>query len=174
MRLRPVGGLDTATGALVLGGAGLIALSLVGLLVLLVPAGTQQGTLTGVEVSARPPADRVSAVLNVDAAIGAASAAQAGDRVDVLGYFSKQVTGTAGMTRVVVHDVPVLTSERSGSNVALTLALPQDAAMLLQEAQALGAKPFVTLRALDAPLSAEPAQASYSDADLAARVAGVH
>jgi hypothetical protein len=173
MRLRLVGGLDPATGALLLGGAGLIALSLVGLLVLLVPAGTQQGTVTGVQVSARPPADRVSAVLNVDAAIGAASAAQAGDRVDVLGYFSKQVTGTAGLTRVIVHDVPVLTSERSGNNVALTLALPQDAAMLLQEAHALGAKPFVTLRALDAPPSAEPAQASYSDADLAARMAGV-
>jgi hypothetical protein len=172
MRLRPVGGLDLTTGALLLGGAALLALSLVGAFVLLAPAAADPTPAPESVAVDAVTADHVVAVLTVDGTSGAATALQAGDHVDVLGYFSKQLTGTAGFTRVMVHDVAVLTSERSGTNVALSLALPRDAAMLLQEAQALGARPFVTLRAAGSPVDAEPAQATFSDADLAARLAG--
>jgi hypothetical protein len=176
MRLRPVGGLDLTTGTLLLGGAALLALSLVGAFVLLAPPAAKPTPPPEPVAESRAAdaltADHVVAVLTVDGSSGAATAVQAGDRVDVLGYFSKQLTGTVGFTRVMVHDVPVLTSERSGTNVALSLALPRDAAMLLHEAQALGARPFVTLRAVGSAVDAEPAQATFSDSDLAIRMAG--
>jgi Flp pilus assembly protein CpaB len=119
------------------------------------------------------PAGRVAAVLFVDVAAGAGSAARSGDRVDVLGYFSRQITGSDNVTRLLLQDVPVLTIDRSGASVALTLALSQDAALLLQEAQALGARPFVTLRSVNGASALAPST-TLSDADLAGRLAGGH
>jgi Flp pilus assembly protein CpaB len=118
------------------------------------------------------PADRVAAVLNVDASTGAGVAARSGDHVDVLGYFSRQVTGGESVTRVLMHDVPVMTIDRSAATVALTLAVPQDASLLLQEAQALGARPFVMLLPETAQTSASAGPRSFSDTDLANRLTG--
>jgi hypothetical protein len=84
----------------------------------------------------------------------------------VLGYFSAQTTGSTAITRVLLQDVPVLGADRSGSTVALTLALPQSNALLLQEAQALGTHPYVIVRPLQ-PLTDLPT--SFSDTDLATR-----
>jgi Flp pilus assembly protein CpaB len=181
MRLIPTGGFDLATGALVVGGAVLVAASLVTAVVLFAPAEpeslTAEPTPTSVSVMARPltvlAPDRVATVLSVDLAIGAGAAAQAGDRDDVLGYYSRQATGAASVTRLLLQDVPVLAVARSGANAALTLAVPHDGAILLQEAQALGGKPFVSLRPV--PPAAGPAAtspASFSDVDLALRLAG--
>jgi hypothetical protein len=64
-----------------------------------------------------------------------------------------------------------LAVDRAGANVSLTLAVPQQSALLLQEAQALGVRPFVTLRPVRAT-SEMPA--SFSDSDLAGRLAGAH
>jgi Flp pilus assembly protein CpaB len=182
MRLRPTGGLDLATGALIGGGAVLIAASLVAAVVFLTPPATVEAppastppVATQAAVASRPsvalPADRVAAVLYVDAAAGAGSAARSGDRVDVLGYFSHQVTGSENVTRLLLQDVSVLTTDRSGANVALTLAVSQDAALLLQEAQALGVRPFVTLRPVKGATAPAPSS-TLSDADLVGRLAG--
>jgi hypothetical protein len=175
MRLRLAGGLDLAAGALVVSGAGLVVASLVAAVALrnslAVPSGSPNLTPSASDDLAlsEAPADRVAAVLNVDVLAGAGGSARSGDRVDVLGYFSRQITGGDSVTRVLVEDVPVLASDRSGGEVALTLAVPQSAALLLQEAQALGARPFVTLRSPHG--TGNDARKSFSDADLAARLA---
>src|SRR5438132_7673255 len=177
MQFRSAGGFDLATGALILGGAGLIAAAIVAAVVLISPppqvAPAVPEPIPTAPLSGRPsaalPADRVAAALTVDVSAGAGGAARAGDHVDVLAYFSRQITGAEAVTRVVMQDVAVLNVDRSGSSVALTLALPQASALLLQEAQALGARPFVTLRptrqSTDIP-------AAFSDSDLANRFAG--
>jgi len=105
----------------------------------------------------------------VDVGAGAGGTARTGDHVDVLGYFPRQVTGAEAVTRVLVQDVSVLGVERAGANVVLTLAVPQQTALLLQEAQALGAHPFVTLRPLQATAETP---AIFSDGDLASRISG--
>jgi Flp pilus assembly protein CpaB len=178
MRNRPAGGLDLATVALLVGGAAVIAASVVAAIVLLTPtpvAAPLSGEPTGLmsRTSVALPAGRVAAVLTVDASAGAGAAARSGDHVDVLGYFSPQATGADSITRVLLRDVPVVTVERSAANVALTLAVPQDDALLLQEAQALGARPFVMLLADAAQPSALDAPTSFSDADFAKRLAGM-
>jgi hypothetical protein len=89
--------------------------------------------------------------------------------VDVLGYLSRQITGGDAATRVLVQDAQVLGVDRSGSAVALTLAVPQDAALLLQESQALGARPLVTLRPTT---GAAEMPSAFTDSDLARRLAG--
>ena len=91
----------------------------------------------------------------------------------MLGYFSRQVIGIESITRVLLQDIPVLTVDRSGSGVALTLAVPHDGALLLQEAQAIGARPFVTLRSVRVAPNADGVPPSFSDTDLAGRLAGV-
>ncbi len=163
---RPLAGLDLVTGALLLGGAGLLAASIVAAVVLLTPP--EGSPVPGPEavptplLAGRPSAalspDRVATVLAVDAGVGAGSAVRAGDHVDVLAFFAQQTT-----TRLILQDVPVLNVDRSGSSIALTLAVPQTSALVLQESQALGARPLVTLRPLQ-PLGELPG--SFSDADL--------
>src|SRR5438046_754284 len=107
MRFRPAGGLDLITGALVLGGALLVAASLVAAVVVLAPpaqpAVQPQPTpapTPGRGLAALPP-DRVATVLYVEVAAGAGSAARAGDHIDLLGYFPRQVTGTDNVTRLL-------------------------------------------------------------------------
>ena len=92
----------------------------------------------------------------------------AGDRIDVLGFFSRQITGAEAVTRVLVRDAPVLTVDRTGGSVALTLEVTPSAALLLHEAQALGARPFVTLRSAQAT---GEVPAGFSDSELAQKVA---
>jgi hypothetical protein len=74
---------------------------------------------------------------------------------------------------MLLPDVAVLTVERSGSSVALTLAIPRDTALLLHEAQSLGARQFVTLRPYAAG-DATRVWATFSDAELASRFVGAH
>lgn len=168
MPLRLPAGLDFATGALLLGGAGLVAASIVAGVILLAPASAP--AVTNAEPTPTPlPIDRPSAalapdhvgtVLSVDASAGASSAVRPGDHIDVVAFFSRQAT-----TRMMLQDVPVLGVDRSGSNIALTLSVPQASALLLQEAQALGAHPFVLLR----PIQLRAAlPTSFSDSDLTA------
>jgi Flp pilus assembly protein CpaB len=182
MRLRSAGGFDLLTGVLLLGGAALLAVAIVAAVVLLAPPRAPESVValepeptalpTPGRTSAALPADRVAAVLTVDASQGAAAATRQGDHVDVLAYFSPRVTGDQSITRVLLADVPVLSVDRAGSSVGLTLAVPQDSALLLQEAQALGGQPFVTLRS---PQSSPDLPPTFSDADLASRLAaGAH
>ena len=174
-RLRLAGGFDAATAGLILGGAALIAASIVAAVSLLAPpkapaAVSEEPTATPVitgRTSAALPPDRVATVLTVDAGAGAASVAKPGDHIDILGYFAHQTTGADSVTRVLLSDVPVVSTDRSGSSIALTLAVPQQSALLLQEAQALGAQPFVTVHPLQ-PVTALPS--SFSDTDLANRL----
>jgi hypothetical protein len=181
------GGLDLATGALVLGGVGLIVVSLVGAAALLrAPTAEVEPTASAPRLSVpvataasvRPSialsADRVAAVLVVDATTGAGSAARLGDHVDVLGYFSRQVIGSESVTRMLLEDVAVLEIDRSGAGVALTLAVPHEGALLLHEAQAIGARPFVTLRSVRPGAAGEGVPQRFSDTELAERLAGGH
>jgi Flp pilus assembly protein CpaB len=174
-RPRLASGFDAVSAALIVGGAALVAASIVAAVVLLspprspepaAPEPTPTPLLTGRTSAALPP-DRVATVLTVDAAAGAAGAARMGDHIDILGFFSRQASGTDPVTRVLLADVPVLSVDRSGTSVALTLAVPQESALLLNEAQALGAQPLVALRPLH-PVGEPPA--SFSDADLAKRL----
>jgi len=183
MRHRPAGGLDLVTAVLIAGGAVLVAASIVVAIVLLTPA---EGVAPIVAEPAPVPADaigrtsvalaadRVAAVLNVDASAGAGFAARPGDHVAVLGYFSRQITGAESVTRVLLRDVPVVARARSTAGVALTLAVPQADALLLQEAQTLGAHPFVMLLPGAGQPGASDQSTSFSDADLANRLTGMH
>ena len=174
-RFRLTGGFDAATAGLILGGALLIAVSIVAAVVLLTPPPGQAPAATeptptpiisGRTAAALPP-DRVAAVLTVDATTGAAGATRTGDHIDILGYFSHQATGADAVTRVLLSDVTVLGVDRAGSSVALTLSVPQESALLLHEAQALGAQPVVALRPIQ-PLAEVPG--SFSDTNLATRL----
>jgi hypothetical protein len=178
------GGLDLATGALILSGVALIAASLAVAVATRVPppttvpdAAEPSLPMPAATVMSRPSvalsADQVATVLFVDASAGAGSAARPGDRVDVLGYFSRQIVGPEGLTRMLLEDVPVLSADRSGPGVALTLAVPQNGALLLQEALAIGAHPFVTLRSAQVSPDAAGVPRSFSDSDLVERIAGV-
>lgn len=178
MRIRFLAGLDFLTLLLLACGAALLLTAAIGAWVLLAPPAAPESeavaapTATADRAAAALPADQVATVLYVDAAVGAGVATRGGDRVDVLGYFARQVTGSGGLTRVLLQDVPVLNTSRAGNTVALTLAVSQDSALLLHEAQALGARPFVTLRSERVGGSAAGLPASFSDADLAERLAG--
>jgi hypothetical protein len=183
VRHRPAGGLDLITAALIAGGAALIAASIVVAVVLLSPSASPAASVTEPaqlppdaigRTSVALPADRVAAVLNVDASAGAGGVARSGDHVDVLGYFSRQVTGAEGVTRVLVRDVQVVQVARSTGGVAMTLAVPQADALLLQEAQTLGARPFVILLPGVGQPGASDRPMSFSDADLANRLTGAH
>jgi len=174
-RFRLAGGFDLATAGLILGGAVLIAASIVAAVSLLAPPRppapvaeepTPTAVITGRTSAALPP-DRVATVLTVDAGAGAAGAARPGDHVDVLGYFAHAATGSDSLTRILLADVPVVTVDRSGNSIALTLAVPQESALLLQEAQAIGAQPFIALRPLQ-PLATVPG--TFTDSDLANRL----
>jgi hypothetical protein len=184
MRFRFAGGLDLATGALVLGGALLVAASIVAAVVTLSPSQAVR-TPDASELAApapmpggeRPanalPSDRVATVLAMDPSAGAGGTARPGDHVDVLGYFSRAVNSGAGnenVTRVLAQDVPVLAVDRSGSQISLTLAVTQNGALLMHEALALGAKPMIALRPVDAP-AGSLAPTAFSDSDLAHRLA---
>jgi hypothetical protein len=74
---------------------------------------------------------------------------------------------------MLLQDVPVLAVDRSRPGMALTLAVPPDGALLLQEAQAIGARPFVTLHSIGGGSVADGVPRSFSDTDLADRLAGV-
>jgi hypothetical protein len=179
MRFRLAGGLDLMTAALLLGGAVLVAAAIIAIVSLLLPtppapapepATTARATIVpGARPAAALPPDRVAAVLYVNAGIGAGAAVRGGDRIDVLGYFSSSATQTENTTRTILQDVLVLSKETVGSNVALTLALHQSEALLINETQALGVRPFVTLPALRPESAASPAM--FTDSDLAARLA---
>jgi hypothetical protein len=182
MRLKLPRGLDPASGGLIVGGASLVASSFVAAVVFLTPApGSEPATPAPTPIVAevpagRPsvalPADRVGTVLFVGAASGAGAATRAGDHVDVLGYFSQKVTGTQNVTRRLLQDVPVLSAARSGATIALTLAVPQDGALLLQEAQAIGARPMITLRSAHSMAGDDNVAPSFSDTELADRLSG--
>ena len=173
MRIRPVGGLDLATGALILGGACLVAAAFIAAVVMLSPPSPEPALSSAQPSPERPaaalPSDKLATLLTVDLGVGAGAAARVGDHVDILGYFPHQVTGADAVTRVLLRDVQVLATQRSASSVALTLAVPQPSALLLQEAQALGARPFVTLRGVNEQVDLP---ASFSDTDLVDRLAG--
>jgi hypothetical protein len=180
-RFRLTGGFDVATAGLIIGGAALLAVSIVAAVVLMTPPRAPGSTalvevtptplITGRTSAALPP-DHVATVLTVDAAAGAAGATRMGDRIDILGYFSRRATGAEAVTRVLLSDVTVLNVDQSGTSVALTLSVPQESALLLSEAQALGAQPLVALRPLQ---PAVDLPASFSDSDLATRLsAGGH
>src|SRR5438445_9930519 len=105
MRFRVAGGLDLATGALILGGASLVAGSLVAALTLLAPplSGTPTAELAPAPTvvtrpSAALPPGRVAAVLTVESSGGAGGATRSGDHVDVLAYLPPQVTGADAVT----------------------------------------------------------------------------
>jgi Flp pilus assembly protein CpaB len=171
MRFRPVGGFDLATGALIFGGACLVAASIVAATVLLAPPAASPETDMPAATTPALTEGQVATTLSVDSSSGAGGMAQPGDRIDVLGYFSHQVTGGDAVTRVLLQDVQVLATQRSGTNTLLTLALPQTSAVLLQEAQAIGARPFVALRS---STRAGGLPASFSDTDLAGRLTAGH
>jgi len=160
--------IDPLTIGLVGVGAVLMAMAIVGILVLLQPQSPPPAQPLAQPTQAPAlPVDRVATVLRVDSSGGAVGATNVGDHVDILAYFPKQVTGVENVTRLLVADVPVLAVARDGSGAGLTLAVPQSTALLLHEAQALGARPFIVLRA-------EPGGAEYpprlSDTDLAERL----
>jgi len=168
-------GFDLATAGLIVGGAILLAASVVAAVVLLTPprgptpsgAAPSPAPTPGGRTAAALPADRVATVLTLDAAAGAAAATRSGDHIDIFGYFSPQTTGTQAVTRVLLADVPVLGIDRAGNNVALTLAVPPESALVLQKAQALGVHPFVTLRPIQ-PAAEVPTE--FSDTDLVNRL----
>jgi Flp pilus assembly protein CpaB len=169
------GGFDLAAAGLILGGAILLAASVVATVALLAPARPPETAAivpTAVpraagRTSASLPADRVATVLKLETGSGAAAATRPGDHIDVFAYFTRQVTGADPVTRVLLSDVPVLGVDRSGNNVALTLEMPPESALSLQEAQALGAQPFVALRPVQ-PVAEMPT--GFSDTDLANRL----
>lgn len=178
MRFRLAGGLDLTTAALLLGGAVLVAASLIAVAVILFPtpppaaepAPTSPATTAaGTRAAAALPPDRVAAVLYVSAGIGAGTVVRVGDHIDVLGYFASSPTHPENTTRTILQDVLVLSTQSVGSDVALTLALQQAEALLINETQALGVRPFVTLPAPRPAGSASPAL--FTDGDLVARLA---
>jgi Flp pilus assembly protein CpaB len=181
MRLQFARGLDLGGSALIAGGVVLVAAAVVSIVVYVsstsTPAPVDPAQIAAVasapgRAAEALPSDKVATVLFVDAGSGAGPAARTGDRIDILGYFSRKTTGDQSVTRLLLQDVPVLSVTRSGTSVALTLAVAHDAALLLQEAQAIGGRPMVTLRAAQSTADVQIATVHFSDTDLTDRIAG--
>lgn len=174
MRNRPFAAMDATTLLLVVAGSVLLAASIVGFVVLAQPTRatpeTAPQTMATIEATAAAEPDTVATVLRLDATASVGGAARTGDRVDVLGYFPRQVTGDENVTRVLVSDVPVLGMSPDGGGASLTLAVSQSTALLIHEAQALGARPFVVLRSARGPTTSP---ASLNDSQLAERLSQV-
>jgi Flp pilus assembly protein CpaB len=181
MRLHFARGVDLGGSALIAGGVVLVSAAVAAVVMYVgstAPAPPADAPTTTAPIAAPGraaeawPSDRVATVRLVDAAAGAGAATRAGDRVDVLGYFSRKTTGDEAVTRLLLQDVPVLAAARTAGGVALTLAVAHRSALLLQEVQAMGGRPLVTLRAAQSTPDTPATALHFSDADLADRLAG--
>jgi hypothetical protein len=157
--------MDALTLLLIFLGATLLATAIVGSVVLAQPSPAPPPP-----AAAEPP-DLVTTQVGIDATVGTAAALRAGDHVDVLGYFVGQASGQDDTTRLLIADVPVVSVTRSSGTAALTLALAPDSAQLLHEAETLGVKPLVVVRALDPGAVEYPAQ--LTDSELVTRLSEV-
>lgn len=117
------------------------------------------------------PAGQVAFVVRLDRTLDAGGAVQAGDRVDVLAFFSASVTGGEALTRSLVRDSLVLSSVRQSDVQAMTLAVTPDQAVLLQQAEQLGGRQFVVLRPTQGP-APKPSIEAFGDRDLESWLSG--
>lgn len=109
-------------------------------------AASGTSTLAAGRISVQLPPGQVAFVVRADSNAGASSAVRPGDRVDILAFFSAEAAGGQAMTRALVRDTVVLAAERERDTQAVTLAIAPDQVLLLQQAELLGARPFVVLR----------------------------
>jgi hypothetical protein len=163
MRARPFAATDALTLLLMVLGATLLAMAIVGAVVL-----AQPGAPPPALVVDGPP-EEAATLLGVDATPGTASLLRVGDHVDVLGYFVGQASGQDNVTRVLLADVAVVSIAQDGGRAALTLALSPASALVLHEAETLGVKPLVVLRS---ETGAVAYPAALADSELVARLSG--
>ncbi|MBM2811120.1 MAG: hypothetical protein HW416_1879 [Chloroflexi bacterium] len=145
-------------------GIGLMALALLSSIALLatsrstsVPIATPIDTPEGLASQLGP--NQVAVAVRVESVAGLGGVLRRGDRVDLYALMPAQTEGGKVDTRLLLSDVPVYGVAREGELQALTLAIPDDRALLAQEAIQSGAKPFVVLR---------PSQGASSDANMTA------
>jgi hypothetical protein len=162
MRARPFAAMDALTLLLIGFGATLMAGAIAGIVVLVTEASPVPPS-SAIE----PPPDQVPTHLSSDAPGGTAALARVGDHVDVLGYFAGQPVGQDHFTRLLIADVAVIAIVEDNGHPTLTLGLPQASVVVLREAEALGARPFVVLRSNSGPVDYPSA---LNDSELAGRL----
>jgi hypothetical protein len=164
MRVRPFAAMDALSLLLVVFGATLLAMAIVGSVVLAQPVPPPPAEIA-------EPSDLMNTQVGIDVTVGTAAALRVGDHVDVLGYFVGQASGQDNVTRLLIADVPVASISRAGGTPALLLALPPASVLVLHEAEALGVKPLVVVRALDTAAAEYPGE--LTDSELVAKLTEV-
>jgi Flp pilus assembly protein CpaB len=107
---------------------------------------TSRLSLTTVALSARVPSGQVATALRVSRSEGVAGVLRPGDTIDVLAAFAARVTGGATVTRVLMREKLVYAVALDSNTLSVTLVMPSEEAILLQDALQVGARPYLVLR----------------------------
>ena len=127
-----------------------------------------------VALSARVPPGQVATALRVSRSEGVAGALRPGDTIDVLAAFADRVSGGSPSTRILMREKLVYAVALEGDIQSVTLVMPPEEALLLQDALQIGARPYLVLRSA-AGLGGAEAPSAFGDEALSAwigRLAG--
>ena len=102
--------------------------------------------------------------MRLDAVGGVGGAIRAGDAIDLYAHFPPQAGGAQPTTRVLLRDALVYGAAKDPNALTVTLAMPPERAVLIQQALRQGARPFAAVRS---PRTAASAGEVFDDSDLA-------
>jgi Flp pilus assembly protein CpaB len=122
---------------------------------------------SSVALSARVPPGQVATALRVSRSEGVAGALRPGDTIDVLMAFTDRASGVSPTTRVLMREKLVYAVALEGDVQSVTLVMPPEEALLLQDALQVGARPYLVLRSA-AGLGGAEAPFALSDEALSA------
>jgi hypothetical protein len=122
-------------------------------------------------LSGRIPAGQVATALRFGRVESVSGRIRAGDTVDVYAFYSERA-GAAATTRVLMREKLVYTASESPEAISLTLAMPPDEAVSLQDALLAGARPYAVLRS-GRGLSQRAAPESFGDDSLSSWITQV-
>ena len=121
-------------------------------------------------LSARVPAGQVATALRLSRTEGAAGAIRPGDTIDVYAFFPQRATGGAPSTRVLLREKLVYAATQEMDLQSVTLVMPPQEAVLLQDALQIGARPYATIRSSKG-MPVNEAPVVFGDEALAAWIA---
>jgi hypothetical protein len=172
-----VPGIDMRTHTPLIAGIGLLFFALIatGAVLNLAPERLffveQQPATTARSLSGRIPAGQVATALRFGRVESVGGRIRAGDTVDVYAFYPERASGGAA-TRVLMREKLVYTASESPDAISLTLAMPTDEAVRLQDALLAGARPYAVLRS-GRGMSERAAPESFGDDSLSSWITQV-
>jgi hypothetical protein len=106
----------------------------------------QPGAAAPLTIAQRIPADQVATSIRLSQVESVAGALRAGDPIDVYGFYPERLTGDVAATRTLLRQKLIYTTTQDPEGQSVTLAMPPQEALLLEEALRMGARPYAVLR----------------------------